>query len=109
LKRHDFAILAEVNVREALKQHLDIDFRPYVVVSACCLKLLRPSLQAGGQNAPPVWLSNVVVQDQGQGYVDISAVDPASSVGTITDIDAIRACNELRGLLLAAIDEVGKI
>jgi uncharacterized protein (DUF302 family) len=108
LKRHDFAILAEVDVREALKQHLAVDFRPYVVVSACSLKLLRRTLQADGQKAP-VWLSNVVVQDQGQGYVDVSAVDPACSVGTINDIDAIYASNELRGLLLAAIGELGKI
>lgn len=103
LEEHDFAVLAEANVRQALKQHLGVDFRPYTVLSTCSLKLLRHTCD---RPDAPVWLSNIVIQDQGQGFVEVSAVDPASTVGTINDIDAVRASNELRSHLWATIDTI---
>jgi uncharacterized protein (DUF302 family) len=105
LERQEFAVLAEADVREALKQHLGVDFRRYTVLSTCSLNVLRHTLR--DTQDTPVWLSNIVIQDQGQGCVEVSAVDPASTVGTMNDIDAVRANNELRSHLWATIEAIG--
>ena len=39
LKRHHFAILAEIDLGKVLRRHLAVDFRPYIILSACSPRL----------------------------------------------------------------------
>src|SRR5262249_22465632 len=70
LERHDFAVLDEVDVRKAVKDHVGVDFRPYVGVEhSDCFGTPCGTVRT----YPPV--SNIVIQDQDQGFVEVSAVD----------------------------------
>jgi uncharacterized protein (DUF302 family) len=75
LTRHDLVILAEIDLRNAIRSHLAIDFRPYLVLSACSLPLARQALEAD-ENSGSILLCNVVVQERDDRRVEISTVDP---------------------------------
>ena len=82
LKQGGFGILTEIDVQQTLKKKLDVDFRPYRILGACNPPLAYQALQAEdkiGTMLP----CNVIVQDLGEGMVEISAVDPVASMAAI--------------------------
>ena len=82
LKQRGFGILTEIDVRQTLKKKLDVDFRPYRILGACNPPLAYQALQAEdkiGTMLP----CNVIVQDVGNGMIEVSAVDPVASMAAI--------------------------
>ena len=82
LKQRGFGILTEIDVQQTLKKKLDVDFRPYRILGACNPPLAYQALQAEdkiGTMLP----CNVIVQDVGDGTVEVSAVDPVASMAAI--------------------------
>jgi uncharacterized protein (DUF302 family) len=88
-----------------LRKYLAVDFRPYLILSACSLPLAHRAIQAN-DNIGSILLCNVVVQQREEGRVEISAVDPDATIGTINDVDLMWATRELRSLVRQAIDDV---
>jgi uncharacterized protein (DUF302 family) len=93
---HRLEILAEIDLRHALRRHLAVDFRPYVIHRA---------IQAD-DNIGAILLCNVVIQQHEEGYVEISAVDPDATIGTINHVDLMWTARALRSLVQQAIDDV---
>ena len=82
LKQRGFGILTEIDVQQTLKKKLDVDFRPYRILGACNPPLAYQALQAEdkiGTMLP----CNVIVQDVGNGVIEVSAVDPVASMAAI--------------------------
>ena len=49
LKRHHFAILAEIDLGKVLRRQLAVDFRPYVIISACSPQLVPQTIEADNE------------------------------------------------------------
>ena len=82
LKQRGFGILTEIDVQQTLKKKLDVNFRPYRILGACNPPLAYQALQAEdkiGTMRP----CNVIVQDVGNGVIEVSAVDPVASMAAI--------------------------
>ena len=82
LKTEGFGILTEIDIRETLKEKLDVDFRPYRILGSCNPALAHQALQV----EPHIGLMlpcNVIVQDAGEGKTEVSAVDPVASMSAI--------------------------
>ncbi|HET6347780.1 MAG TPA: DUF302 domain-containing protein [Candidatus Krumholzibacteria bacterium] len=75
LKEEGFGVLTEINVRNTLKQKLDVDFRRYVILGACNPNLAHRALDAEPQ-AGLLLPCNVVVQDAPGGGAIVSIADP---------------------------------
>ena len=105
LQRHGFAVLGQTDVGKALQAHLSTDFRPYVILSACSLRLAKGALEADDEIGP-LLLNNVVVQERDAGCVEISVVDPAVTIGTLNHVAMIHLAHELRTQLRSAIGEI---
>ena len=82
LKNHGFGVLTQIDVKDTLNKKIGVDFRPYVILGACNPKLAYEALTLEdkiGTMLP----CNVIVQDLGEGMVEISAVDPVASMAAI--------------------------
>lgn len=81
-----FGVITEVDVQATLKNKIDVEFRPYLILGACNPRLAYEALQL----EPHVGLMlpcNVVVQDLGQGVCEIFAIDPPASMMAIDNPD----------------------
>jgi uncharacterized protein (DUF302 family) len=105
LECHHLEILAEIDLRHALRGHLGVDFRPYLILSACSLPLAHRAIQAD-DHIGAILLCNVVIQQHKEGDVEISAVDPDATIGTINHVDLMWTARKLRSLVQQAIDDV---
>ena len=77
LKRHHFAILAEIDLSKVVRKQLAVDFRPYVIISACSPQSVPQAIEADNEIGS-ILLCNLVVQQHGDGRVEISVADPAA-------------------------------
>jgi uncharacterized protein (DUF302 family) len=86
LQKEGFGVLCDIDVRETLKQKLDIDYRQYRILGAC-----NPQLAHEGLTEEPelgaLLPCNVIVYESDEG-VTVSAVDPRRLVG-VTDNPAL--------------------
>ena len=89
LKRHNFRVITEIDMKDNFKKGLNINFRPYLILGACNPQLTYRALQAEdkiGTMLP----CNIVLQQQENGRVEVSAVDPVASMQAITHVVCLR-------------------
>ena len=106
LKRHNFRVLTEIDMKDNFKKGLNVDFRPYLILGVCNPELSYRALQAEdkiGTMLP----CNVVLQQQEDGYVEVSAIDPVASMQAITHVTVDQIAQEMRSHLQHVIDAVG--
>jgi uncharacterized protein (DUF302 family) len=107
LKRHNFNVLSEINMKDNLKKGLNVEFRPYLILGACNPELTYRALEA--EDKLGVLLPcNVIVQQQENGNVEVSAVDPVLSMGGIDHVMVAQVAHEIGFHLQQVIDEVGQ-
>lgn len=75
LREEGMGILTEINVQEAFKQKLDLDFRRYQILGACHPLVAYHMLETDDK-AGVLYPCNVVVQEHADGRVEVSAIDP---------------------------------
>jgi uncharacterized protein (DUF302 family) len=88
LKQQGFGVLTEIDVKQTLKDKLDVEFRPYLILGACNPPLAHRALTADlgiGLLLP----CNVVVYDNGDETSTVQAMDPEAALGLVGDNPAI--------------------
>lgn len=105
LKRHNFNVLSEINMKDNLKKGLNVEFRPYLILGACNPELTYKALEA--EDKLGVLLPcNVIVQRQENGNVEVSAVDPVLSMGGIDHVVVAQVAHDIGSHLQQVINEV---
>lgn len=102
LKAQGFGVLTEIDVRATLKQKLDVDFRPYVILGACNPQLAKRALEAD----PGVGLllpCNVVVTEE-EGAAVVSIADPRAMFAIVRNDTLQPIVDEAERRLRAAFD-----
>jgi uncharacterized protein (DUF302 family) len=105
LQQHGFGVLTTIDVKATLKKKLDVDFRPYTILGACNPTFAYKALQCEphiGTMLP----CNVIVQDTGEGNVEISAVDPIASMSAVENPDLGAVAYAVEDLLKKVIEEI---
>lgn len=105
LKKEGFGILTEIDVRQTLKKKLDVDFRNYRILGACNPPFAYQALQAE-EKIGTMLPCNVIVQEMGEGHVEVSAVDPVASMQAIQNEGLGDIANQVRKKLSRVIDQL---
>jgi len=77
LKAEGFGVLTRVDIHNAFKQKLDVDFRPYSILGACNPPLAFKALSAR-PDAGLMLPCNVIVESTGEDSSLVRIVDPAA-------------------------------
>ena len=105
LKKGGFGILTEIDVKETLKKKLNVGFKKYKILGACNPPLAHRALELEdkiGTMLP----CNVIVQEIGEGQVEVAAIDPLASMQAVKNPRLEGVAEEVRGKLKSVIDNL---
>lgn len=106
LKENGFGVLTEIDMKEKLKEKLDVDFKRYIILGACNPPLAYRALQA----EPEIGLMlpcNVIVYEESETRSVVSAADPKAMLGVVEGNETLDAvAEESRKLLVKAIESI---
>lgn len=82
LQEQGFGVITEIDVKETLKEKINVDFRRYQILGACNPSIAYQALQK--EDKLGIMLPcNVIVQELQTGNVEVAAVDPVASMKSI--------------------------
>lgn len=105
LKNEGFGILTEIDVQATLKKKLNVDFRGYTILGACNPPFAYEALKLEdkiGTMLP----CNVVVQEQANGLVEVSAIDPVASMGAVGNPALTAIAEQVKAKLKKVIESL---
>ena len=108
LKQEGFGIISRIDIQEALKAKIGVDFRPYTILGACNPKLAYEALKIEDK-VGTMLPCNVVVQELGPQQTEIAAIDPVASMQAIENAELTKAAREVRKRLGRVIETLGAI
>ena len=108
LKQEGFGIISRIDIQEALKTKIDVDFRPYTILGACNPKLAYEALKIEDK-VGTMLPCNVVVQELGPRQTEVAAIDPVASMQAIENAELSEAAREVRTKLARVIETLGAL
>jgi uncharacterized protein (DUF302 family) len=105
LQEQGFGVLTEINVSAVLKNKLDIDKRPYIILGACNPVLANQAMEA----EPDIGLllpCNVVVREEEDGSVTVAFMDPSAVLALVDNPSVPALATEVRGRLKKVCDAI---
>jgi uncharacterized protein (DUF302 family) len=105
LKEEGFGIISKINIADTLKKKIDVDFKEYHILGACNPHFAHKALLSEdkiGLLLP----CNVVVVDQGDGNIEVSAIDPLASMATVENADLAEFALMVKGSLETVIKKL---
>lgn len=104
LKDEGFGVLSDIDVKNTLKEKLDVDFRNYRILGACNPKFAYKALQAEDK-AGTMLPCNVILQEKDDGEVEIAAVNPVESMKAIDNPDLKKIAETIGEKLQIAVQK----
>jgi len=105
LKDEGFGILTEIDVKETLKNKLDVNFKKYRILGACNPPYAHKALQAEdkiGTMLP----CNVIVQEIEAGIIEVAAVNPMASMQAVENKNLKEIATEITAMLENVIEKL---
>jgi uncharacterized protein (DUF302 family) len=105
LKDEGFGVLSQIDIHNKLKEKLNVDFRPYIILGACNPPLAYQALQKEdkiGTMLP----CNVIVQQKEEGLMEVAAVDPLASMQAVENNELLETAKEVKRKLQRVIENL---
>lgn len=106
LAREGFGVLCEIDVQATLKQKLDVDRDPYVILGACNPRLAHQALDAEPELGT-LLPCNVVVYEQ-DGQTHLAAVDAQQMLSIVGNEELTPIATDVRARLGAVIERAAQ-
>lgn len=101
LKAEGFGVLSTIDVRQTMKEKLDVDFEPYVILGACNPQLALRALRA--EHELGLLLPCNVIVHEHDGKSAVAIVDPAQMLGVVAGNAELTAVADEAGLRLRRV------
>lgn len=105
LKEEGFGIISRIDIQEALKTKIGVDFRPYTILGACNPSLAYEALKIEDK-VGTMLPCNVVVQAKSAEETEVAAIDPVASMQAIDNPLLAEAASEVQSRLFRMIDRL---
>jgi uncharacterized protein (DUF302 family) len=105
LKKEGFGILTDIDVQNTLKKKLDVSFRKYRILGACNPQFAYKALQ-NESRIGTMLPCNVIVQETEGGDVEVSAIDPISSMQAVQNPALEGIANQVQAKLKSVVDSL---
>lgn len=105
LKEQGFGVLTEIDIKQTLKNKLNVNFYNYKILGACNPPFAHQALLAEdkiGTMLP----CNVIVQERESGQIEVSAVDPKASMQAVQNPRLESIADEVTGRLNKVIQSL---
>jgi len=106
LEKQGFGVLTEIDVKDTLKNKLDVDFRRYIILGACNPSLARQALEAEA-HIGLLLPCNVVVQEGPDEGVTVSIADPRAMFMLVDSPDISPIADEAKQRLWRVMQALG--
>ena len=104
LQEEGFGVLTSIDVQQTLKQKLDIDFEPYVILGVCNPSLAHRALEV--EHGVGLLLPcNVVVHRHGE-VTQVDIADPLAMLGVVANPALTEVAQEARRRLTRVIEHL---
>jgi len=105
LSLEGFGIISQVDIKQKLKDKLDIEFRDYLILGACNPSKAFQALEQEDK-VGTMLPCNVIVQEIGDKKIEVAAVDPVASMMAIHNPALKDLAIEIREKLTKAIESL---
>lgn len=105
LKEQGFGVISRIDMKDALKTKIGVDFRPYTILGACNPTLAHQALQLEDK-VGTMLPCNVVVQARGERETEVAAIDPVASMQAIDNPALKDAAAEVQQRLRAVVRQL---
>jgi uncharacterized protein (DUF302 family) len=106
LQQEGFGVLTEIDVRQTLKNKLDVDFPPYVILGACNPPMAHRALTM----EPDIGLllpCNVVVRSIGDDRTLVEALDPVVQLEVSGNPELAPLARQVREMMARVLERLG--
>lgn len=102
LKKEGFGIITEIDLKDKFKEKLNVDFRNYKILGACNPALAFKAIEQEDKIGT-LLPCNILVQEHENGEVEVSAINPLSSIGAVQNeqlqLLAAEVSSKLKGVI----------
>jgi uncharacterized protein (DUF302 family) len=105
LKKEGFGVLTDIDVKQTLKNKLNVDFKKYRILGACNPPFAYKALQVEdkiGTMLP----CNVIVQEINERQVEVAAIDPVASMQAVANPGLKDIAEQVQGKLKKVIENI---
>jgi uncharacterized protein (DUF302 family) len=104
LGKEGFGVLTEIDVRQTLRDKLDVDFRPYVILGACNPPIAHQALSAERDIGLLLPCNVIVYASDDTDKTVVAAIDPIEQLKITGNADIEPFALEVRQKLERALD-----
>jgi len=104
LKNEGFGILTEINVKDKLKEKLDLDFRPYIILGACIPMYAYEAIMIDDKIGA-VLPCNFVIQETSDG-TEVFAMNPHETLSKVLGAEIEEITKTVTGKVRNVIDSI---
>lgn len=106
LRKEGFGIVSEIDMKEALKTKLNLNFRKYKILGACSPSYAYRALHSE-DNIGLLLPCNFVIQEHETGEIEIAAADPVASMNSVENEDLAMIANQIQRKVRHVIRALG--
>lgn len=104
LQEHKFGVLTTIDIKEKLKEKLDIDFKKYVILGACNPAMAHKALKME-ENIDLLLPCNVIVYEKEENSV-IGVIRPSVAMNMVNNKELKNIAQEVENLLKETFDKI---
>jgi uncharacterized protein (DUF302 family) len=102
LKKEGFGVLTEIDLKATMKNKLNKDYLPHVILGAC-----NPGYADKVLSIEPTISTmlpcNVTIRELGNGDVEIAIIDPSAAMSAVGNSELEEAANEVQNKLMKVL------